>query len=102
MSQGLKDSRQSGPEGAVPAVIAAGRVHRPVNQKGASHDGAAVHEAPVTAVLAVVAIVAHGEIFSGRNNDLVTLNVFPDFGPPLRDDIGRNHLATDWRERIVE
>src|SRR6267143_4436969 len=102
MSQGLKDSHQSGPERTVPAVVAAGRVHRPVNQKGAPHDGTAVYESPVAAVLAVVAIVAHGEIFSGWNYDLVTLNVFMDFRPPLGNDIGRNHLAPDWREGIVE
>src|SRR5882762_9665402 len=102
MSQGLKNARQARPESSLSAVIAAGRVDRPVHQKGAPHDGVAVHKSPVAAILAVVAIVTHGEVFSGGNNDLVALHVFPDLRPPFGDDIWRDHLASDRRKGKVE
>src|SRR3989442_12490612 len=88
------NARQARPEGSLSAVIAAGRIHRPVHQKGAPHNGVAVHKSPVAAILAVVAIVTHGEVFSGGNNDLVALHVFPALRPPFGDYIWRFPLAS--------
>src|SRR6266403_3685479 len=74
--QRLENTGQTRPEGAVPGVVAALCVHGPINQERTPHNGVAVHESPVAAVLAVIAIVAHGEILSRRNDDLIALNIF--------------------------
>jgi len=64
-------------------VIIAVGVDGPVDEEGAAHDGFAVDKAPVAAVGAVVAIIAHGEIFSWRHDQFVALYVFADFVGPL-------------------
>src|SRR5690349_24776963 len=82
MSERVEDGENAPAEGGV-RVIAAGGVNGPVNEERAAHDGLAVDEAPITAVGAVVAIVAHGEIFSGRDDQFVALNVFADLVRPF-------------------
>src|SRR5258708_24430050 len=87
MHQRPQNAGQSRPEGAISAVVGALGIHRPVNQKGTPHDGIAVHESPIAAVLTVIAVVAHGEILFGRDHDFVALNIFPDLSLPFVDRV---------------
>src|SRR5580693_6120510 len=78
MRRCLKNPRQTRPESACAVVVAAGEVHRPIDQKWAAHNGVAIDETPVAAVLAAIAIVAHRKKLVGRHNNLVTLNMILD------------------------
>src|SRR2546422_777860 len=91
-----------GPEGAFRIVVAALRFYRPINQERPPHDGITVNKSPVTAVLAVIAIVAHRKILPWRDNKLVPLHVLADLGLPFRDRVGGHHLSACGGERVVE
>src|SRR5258708_15846982 len=82
MSNRVEDGEDALAEGSV-GVVVAGCVDRPVDKERAAHDGFAVDEAPVAAVGAVVAIIAHGEIFSGGHDEFIALNVFSNFVRPF-------------------
>jgi len=88
MGDGVENGEEALAEGGLGIIVAVG-VHRPVDEEGAAHDGFAVDKAPVAAVGAVVAVIAHGEILAGRYDELVALNVVSDFAGPL-DLYGRN------------
>src|SRR5882724_2736359 len=101
MSNRVEDGEDALAEGSV-GVVVAGCVDGPVDKERAAHDGFAVDKAPVAAVGAVVAIVAHGEIFSGGNDEFVALDVFADFASPL-DLHGRDEdLIAGGRKGVVQ
>src|ERR1700682_2144074 len=102
MPQGVKYSRQAVPKGTVAGIISAGGFHRPINQKRSAHNGVTIDKAPIAAILTMVSIVAHRKIFSRRDCHLVACNIFTKLRPPLTDNVNRNHLTLEWRERIVE
>ena len=76
MHKGIEDARQPLPESAVASVIGAGGIDGPIDEKGMAHDGVTVDKTPVTAVLAMIAIISHGEIFTGRDDHFISLNIF--------------------------
>src|SRR5437868_5380508 len=80
--QSVKHSTQALSESRLP-VISRSRVHRPINQKRAAHDGIAVNKTPVAAVKAVVTVVAHCKISSGRNDKFVALNIPSNVSSPF-------------------
>ena len=75
MHKGIEDAQQPLPESAVASVIGAGGVDGPIDKKGMAHDGVAIDKSPVAAVLAMIAIISHGEIFAGRNDHFISLNI---------------------------
>src|SRR5260370_42602634 len=102
MRERFKNARQPRPEGAFRVVVAARRFYRPINQEWPPHDGIAVHKSPVTAVLAVISIVAHREILSWRDNKFVAMNVLTDLRLPFLDSVRGHHLSPRGRKRVVE
>src|SRR5260221_12415319 len=92
MSNRVEDGEDALAEGSV-GVVVAGCVDRPVDKERAAHDGFAVDEAPVAAVGAVVAIIAHGEIFSGGHDEFIPLNVFAHFVSPF--------ALHGWNEKLI-
>src|SRR5947209_3543720 len=56
------------------ARVFIGTLHRPVDQQRASDDVFPRYEAPIPAVLAVVAIVTHHKIMSLRNDEFAVLH----------------------------
>src|SRR5438067_13810735 len=56
-------------------ILTGWRIKRPVYEHRAANDAGARNEAPVAAIFADVAVVAHAEISVRRDNDLATLNV---------------------------
>ena len=68
---------------AAVAVVPGGGVHRPVNQHGTPDDGVAVHEAPVAAVPAAVAIISHHKVVFGWDDQFVALDVIHNLPGPL-------------------
>src|SRR3984893_17142077 len=94
MHQGIQDSQQPLAESAIASVIGTGGVDGPINKKGMAHDGFAVDKSPVAAVLAMISIIPHGEIFAERNDHLIVLNILAQLGPPFVDDVQGNHLVT--------
>src|SRR5260221_1541827 len=101
MSNRVEDGEDALAEGSV-GVVVAGCVDRPVDKERAAHDGFAVDEAPVAAVGAVVAIIAHGEIFSGRDDEFVALNVFANFVSPFDLHGWNKKLITGRRKGVVQ
>ena len=101
VSDRVEDGEDALAEGRV-GVVVAGGVDGPVDEERAAHDGLAVDEAPVAAVGAVVAIIAHGEIFSGRDNEFVTLYVFANFVGPFDLHGWDEKLVAGWREGVVQ
>src|SRR6266481_5113911 len=89
VGDGIENGEDTLAEGGF-GVIVGICVDGPVNEEGAAHDGFAVDKAPVTAVGAVVAIIAHGEIFSGRDDEFVTLDVVEGIvaGGRVMDHVG--------------
>src|SRR6267154_793951 len=102
MGERFTNTRQPRPEGAFRVVVAALRFYRPINQEWPPHYGIAVHKSPVTAVLAVIAIVTHREILSRRNNKFIPLDVLADLRLPFLDGVGGHHLSARGRKRVVE
>src|SRR5258705_4695813 len=101
VGDGIENGEDTLAEGGFGVIIAIG-VDGPVNEEGAAHDGFAVDKPPVAAVGAVVAIIAHSEIFSGRDDEFVTVDVLADFVSPL-DLHGRDEkLVAGRRKRVVE
>src|SRR6266576_1254557 len=100
----LEDAHQSGPVVALSAVVGAPRVHRPVNQKRPPHDGVTIHKSPIAAVLTEIAIVPHGEIFSRRHDDFISMHVPPHL---VRQPVGhfrllgRSHEMANGRREVV-
>src|SRR5467141_3298461 len=99
MGDGIENGEDTLAKGGFGVIIAVG-VDGPVNEEGAAHDGFAVDKAPVAAVGAVVAIIAHGEIFSWRHDQFVALYVFADFVGPL-DLNGRDEKLIAGRGESV-
>src|SRR6266436_8968675 len=99
VGDGIENGKDTLAEGGFGVIIAIG-VDGPVNEEGAAHDGFAVDKPPVTAVGAVVAIIAHVEIFSWRHNQFVALYVFADFVGPL-DLNGRDEKLVAGRRKRV-
>src|SRR5208282_1099710 len=65
----VKDSAQPLPKGTW-VVVGGARFDRPIDQERPAHDRIAIDESPVAAVGTLVAIVTHGKVFSGRNDNL--------------------------------
>src|SRR5882724_3725056 len=101
MSNRVEDGEDALAEGSV-GVVVAGCVDGPVDKERAAHDGFAVDEAPVATVGAVVAIIAHGEIFSGGHDEFVALNVFANFVSPFDLHGWNKKLITGRRKGIVQ
>src|SRR4051812_14672249 len=62
-------------------------VHAEVDEQRTSHDVLARHEAPVAAVGAVVAVVAHHEVVAFGHDELMVLDQSVHFGSPVRVDL---------------
>src|SRR6185437_4333890 len=58
--------------------------NRKIDQKRLSDNVLSGHKPPVTAVHAVVPVVAQDKIFSPRNNQLAVLHILPHLSPPSR------------------
>src|SRR5271166_3829409 len=58
-------------------------LHRPVNDQRSSNNVFLRHESPIAAVQAVVAVVAHHEVVSFRNNELAVHHQLLHLQPPL-------------------
>src|SRR6266567_118441 len=58
-------------------------LHRPIDHKRPSNYIFLRHESPITAVLAIVPVVAHDEVMSFGNDKLTILHQFPHLQPPL-------------------
>src|SRR5260370_34536279 len=84
------------------AIVAAFRRHGPVNQERPPHDGITINKSPVAAVLTVLAVVTHGAILSGGDDNLVTLNILADPMAPFRNGVERNHLGSNGHERLIK
>src|SRR5689334_17156235 len=102
MRERVENASQPRPERAIPTVIAACGFDRPINQERSPHNGVAIHESPITAVLAVIAIVTHREILPRWNDNLVPLNMLADLRLPFRNRIGRDHLSAHGRKGVIE
>src|SRR5579862_2907395 len=97
MNNRFEYASEATPERAVARIIGARRVHRPINQKWPAHNRVTVHKSPVAAVLTVIAVIAHRKIFARRNNQLISLYVLLNVGPPFVDHIDGIHLpAKRW------
>ncbi len=59
-----------------------------VDDEGFADDGFARDEAPVAAVLAVVAIVAHDEVVAGGDDELAVVDEGAHADPPVGVDLG--------------
>src|SRR3954469_25825982 len=55
------------------------------------------HKAPIAAVQAVIAIVAHGKVVVRRNHHLVIMNVFLQSGGPLRRNLSNAITQGRWK-----
>jgi hypothetical protein len=71
------------------SLVCAGFRHgdRPVDEERAAYDVLSRDEAPVTSVHAVGAVVAHGEVLAGRNDQVSVVNVGGQRQGPLRGDV---------------
>src|SRR5690348_3468685 len=98
----IEYTHKTRPKRAFPTVVAALRLDRPVNQKRPAHNGSVVYEAPEATVPALIAVVAHREIFSRRHDDFVASNEFPHFLSPLRLKTRGNHLSWQRGKVIVQ
>src|SRR5271170_4083407 len=68
--------------------LVGGGLEGPVDEERAAYDVLARNEAPVAAVEALGAVVAHGEDFSGRDYEIAVLNVAGEFVGPAGGDSG--------------
>ena len=101
MHQSVEDADDALGEGGL-SIVGAVRIDGPIDQKWAAHDGVAIDESPVAAVEAVIAIIAHGEIFVWRHDQFVALNVVPDIVSPFGLDGRSEKLVGDGRECVVQ
>src|SRR5579871_1057703 len=80
--------------GAVLQVLGGRFFERPVGEQRSSDHVLPRHQAPVTAVLAYITIVAHHEVAVWRHHQILTCDVRTRCQPPLRGDVavivGRN------------
>src|ERR1700761_8885652 len=67
--------------------LVGGGLERPVDEEGAAYDVLARDEAPVAAVEAFGAVVAHGEDFAGGDDEVAILDVAGEFGRPAGSDV---------------
>jgi hypothetical protein len=63
-------------------------LEREVDEQRFADDGLARDEAPVTAVFAVVAVVAHDEVVAGRDDEVAVVDEAAHADPPVRVDLG--------------
>jgi hypothetical protein len=63
-------------------------LERKVNEQRLADDGFAGDEAPIAAVLAVVAVVAEDEVVAGRDDELVVFDKEAHADPPVGVDLG--------------
>src|SRR6202035_1276974 len=75
--------------------------NRPINYYRPAHDGFPVDKAPIAAIPTVVAIVAHGKVIAGGNQDLTIMSVAENLGGPFGLHIGEQLVVIGGRE-IVE
>src|SRR5271155_1915170 len=68
-------------------VLVFGRHERPVNEERSAYDVLAGHEAPVAAIEAVRAVVAHDEVAAVGNNEVTVLDVVGEIERPLSSHI---------------
>ena len=100
LNESTQDAYNSAAEGAV-VIFVFGTLHGPVDHYGSAHDGLASYKAPVPAVPAMVSIVSHGEIVSGRHHEFSILDVLENLIGPLRLHAG-NYVIVASRREIVE
>src|ERR1700739_2443047 len=81
-------------------VVSGSRVHRPINQERTAHDCVAINKAPVTAIEAVIAIVAHCKISPGRNDEFVATDVRSNVVRPFWFNRRTIKWIPDRRKRI--
>lgn len=62
--------------------LVGGSLERPVDEEGAAYDVLAWDEAPVAAIEAFGAVVAHGEDFAGGDDEVAVLNVAGELVAP--------------------
>jgi hypothetical protein len=67
--------------------LVGGGLERPVDEEGSAYDVFARDEAPVAAIEAFGAVVAHGEDLAGRDDEIAVLNVAGEFVSPAGGDV---------------
>ena len=67
--------------------LVGGGLERPVDEEGAAYDVLAWDEAPVAAIKAFGAVVAHGEDFAGGDDEVAVLDVAGEFVGPAGGDV---------------
>ncbi len=75
-------------------VVAVMLLEREVDEKGFADDGFAWDKAPVPAVFAVVAVVAHDEVVAGGNDEFAVVDQAAHANPPVRVDLRVGALET--------
>src|SRR5439155_23070231 len=85
MDEGVHDAQKPLPETAL-AIIGAIGLDGPINQKRPAHNGIAIHKSPITAIEAVVAVIAHAKVLAWRDHHLVTTDLLLNFASPFRND----------------
>ena len=67
--------------------LVGGGLERPVDEEGSAYDVFARDEAPVAAIEAFGAVVAHGEDFAGGDDEVAVLDVAGEFVGPAGGDV---------------
>ncbi len=73
--------------------LVGGGFEGPVDEEGAADDVFARDEAPVAAIEAFGAVVAHGEDFAGGDDEVAVLDVAGELVGPAGGDVGRSCRA---------
>src|SRR4051794_17533149 len=84
------------------AVVRTAGLHRPIDEKWATHDGVAIDKSPVAAVGTLIAIVTHGEIFPGRDDDLVAPDMVLDVAGPFGNHLRGIQLVANRRKGVIQ
>lgn len=80
-----------GESGCVVAIVL---LEGEVDEQRFAYDGFAGNEAPVAAVLAVVAVVAHDEVVADGDDEFAVIDERTHADPPARVDLGVGALQT--------
>jgi hypothetical protein len=81
-------------------LVDTGLLERKIDEEGLADDGVAGDEAPVAAVLAVVAVIAEDEIVVGGDDELAVVDQIAHLDPPDGVDVGIGVLEA--REVVAE
>src|SRR5581483_10547816 len=81
-------------------LLRIGGFEGPVDEEGAADDVGARNEAPVTAVEADSAVIAHSEIEAGGNDEILSLNKSRQSLSPFGGDVAA-HLRGDGGEVVA-